>query len=108
MIQLPAILGFTNPEALALLIVLPLWWVWRRRRSEDAIIFSRTGILAKGPRAGQGIARAIFVLRNVAIASVILALARPRSGAHVENITNSGINIVLSIDLSSSMLAQDF
>jgi Ca-activated chloride channel family protein len=65
-------------------------------------------VLARGPRAGQGIARLIFVLRNVVIASVIIALARPRSGAHVENITSSGINIVLSLDLSSSMLAQDF
>ena len=108
MIHLPSILGFQNPEALLLLLVLPVWWFWRRRRSEDAIIFSRTGVLARGPRAGQGVARAIFILRNVAIASVILALARPRSGAHVENITSSGINIVLSIDLSSSMLAQDF
>jgi Ca-activated chloride channel family protein len=104
----PSILGFQNTEALLLLLVLPLWWVWRRRRSEDAIVFSRTGVLARGPRAGQGIARAIFVLRNIVIASVIIALARPRSGAHVENISTSGINIVLSLDLSSSMLAQDF
>jgi Ca-activated chloride channel family protein len=104
----PSILGFQNTEALLLLLVLPIWWVWRRRRSEDAIVFSRTGVLAKGPRAGQGIARAIFILRNIVIASVIVALARPRSGAHVENISTSGINIVLSLDLSSSMLAQDF
>ena len=104
----PSILGFQNPEALALLLILPVWWLWRRKRSEDAIVFSRTGVLARGPRAGQGIARLIFVLRNLVIASVIVALARPRSGAHVENISSSGINIVLSMDLSSSMLAQDF
>ena len=65
-------------------------------------------MLAKGPRAGQLIARAIFVLRNVALAALILALARPRTGARVENVTTSGINIVLAIDLSSSMLAEDF
>jgi len=101
-------LEIQSPWALLLLMLLPLWWVWRRRRSEDAIVFSRTGVLARGPRAGQGIARAIFILRNVALAGVILALARPRSGARVENVTTSGINIVLSLDLSSSMLAQDF
>lgn len=101
-------LEIQSPWALVLLLLLPLWWVWRRRRSEDAIVFSRTGVLARGPRAGQGIARAIFILRNVALAGVILALARPRTGARVENITTSGINIVLSLDLSSSMLAQDF
>ena len=104
----PSILGFQNPEALLLLLILPVWWLWRRRRSEDAIVFSRTGVLARGPRAGRAIARTIFILRNVAIAGIVVALARPRSGARVENISSSGINIVLSLDLSSSMLAQDF
>jgi Ca-activated chloride channel family protein len=107
-VNIPSILGFQNPEALALLLILPIWWLWRRKRSEDAIVFSRTEVLARGPKAGRGIARFIFILRNVVIASVIVALARPRSGAHVENISSSGINIVLSLDLSSSMLAQDF
>jgi Ca-activated chloride channel family protein len=97
-----------TPQALVLLLVLPAWWIWRRRYAPAAIVFSRTGVLARGPRAGKGIARAIFVLRNVAIAGLVIALARPRSGARVENVTTSGINIVLAIDLSSSMLAQDF
>ncbi len=99
---------FETPLALLLLLFLPLWWLWRRRRSEDAIVFSRTSVLGRGPRAGQGIGRTIFFLRNLAIAAVVVALARPRSGAHVENVTSSGINIVLALDLSSSMLAQDF
>jgi Ca-activated chloride channel family protein len=107
-VTFPSILGFQNPEALLLLLLLPAWWLWRRKRSEDAIVFSRTGVLARGPKAGRAIARLIFILRNIAIAGVIVALARPRSGAHVENISSSGINIVLSLDLSSSMLAQDF
>ena len=106
--NIPSILGFQNTEALLLLLVLPVWWLWRRRRSDDAIVFSRTNVLARGPKAGRGIARLIFLLRNIAIASVIIALARPRSGAHIENISSSGINIVMSLDLSSSMLAQDF
>ena len=102
------ILRFETPWALALLILLPLWWLWRRRHSPGAIVFSRTSVLARGPRAGQLIARAIFVLRNLALAALIIALARPRTGARVENITTSGINIVLAIDLSRSMLAEDF
>src|SRR5215213_512352 len=101
-------LELQTPEALLLLLLLPLWWLWRRRNAPGAIVFSRTGVLARGPRAGRAIARAIFTLRNVALASMIIALARPRTGARVENITTSGINIVLAIDLSSSMLAEDF
>ncbi|MFN2602059.1 MAG: VWA domain-containing protein [Gemmatimonadaceae bacterium] len=99
---------FETPMALLLLLLLPAWWLWRRRQAPDAIVFSRTGVLAKGPRAGQLIARLIFILRNVALVALILALARPRTGARVENITTSGINIVLAVDLSSSMLAEDF
>ena len=105
---IPDFAEFQLPQALALLLILPVWWYWRRRRPEDAIVFSRTAVLGKGPRAGRGIARAIFVLRNIVLASLIVALARPRSGARVESRTSSGINIVLSLDLSSSMLAQDF
>jgi Ca-activated chloride channel family protein len=99
---------FETPMALWLLLLLPAWWLWRRRQAPDAIVFSRTGVLAKGPRAGQLIARLIFILRNVALVALILALARPRTGARVENVTTSGINIVLAVDLSSSMLAEDF
>src|ERR1044071_456137 len=47
-------------------------------------------------------------MRNLLLASTIVALSRPRSGAHAEDVTTEGINIVLAIDLSSSMLAQDF
>ena len=108
MFMMPDFAEFLLPQALLLLLLLPVWWAWRRRRSEDAIVFSRTGVLARGPRAGKGVARAIFILRNIVLASLIIALARPRSGARMENQTSSGINIVLSLDLSSSMLAQDF
>jgi Ca-activated chloride channel homolog len=99
---------FYTPEALWLLLLLPAWWIWRRLRRKDAIVFSRTSVLATGPRSGSWIPRAIFLLRNLALASFIVALARPRSGAHVETQTSEGINIVLAIDLSSSMLALDF
>jgi Ca-activated chloride channel family protein len=97
-----------TPEALWLLLLLPAWWLWRRLRRKDAIVFSRTSVLAAGPATGSWIPKAIFVLRNVALASLVVALARPRSGAHVETQTSEGINIVLAIDLSSSMLALDF
>lgn len=107
MSALPAV-TFQSPWLLLLLLLLPLWWWRRRRHHPPAIVFSRVDALAAGPRAGRLVTRSLFVLRNLLLAGVIVALARPRSGARVENTTTSGINIVLVIDISSSMLAQDF
>src|SRR4051812_19826945 len=100
--------SFISPWALLLLLVLPAWWIWRARRQRPAIVFSRTGALAKGPRAGRAVMLGLFLLRNLLLVAGCIALARPRSGARAENVTTEGINIVIAIDLSSSMLAQDF
>src|SRR3954470_7362560 len=99
---------FASPFWLLLLLLLPAWWLLARRRKPAAIVFSRVGTLAKGPRAGRALARALAILRNLALATGIVALARPRSGAHAETSTSEGINIVIAFDISSSMLAQDF
>jgi Ca-activated chloride channel family protein len=101
-------LQFASPWWLLLLLLLPAWWLISRRRTPAAIVFSRVSTLARGPRAGRGLARALAVLRNLALASGIVALARPRSGAHAETSTSEGINIVVAFDISSSMLALDF
>src|SRR5689334_3877679 len=101
-------LQFVTPWVLVLLVGLPIWWIWRGRHRPPAIVFSRVPVLERGPRAGRAITFLLFWLRNLLLAGAIIALARPRSGARAENVTSQGINIVLAIDLSSSMLAQDF
>jgi Ca-activated chloride channel family protein len=107
MIDLGAI-QFASPWALPLLLVVPGWWLWRRRRHQPAIVFSRVAALARGPRAGRGVTRTLFALLNLLLLGAIMALARPRSGARAEDVTSEGINIVIAFDISSSMLAQDF
>jgi Ca-activated chloride channel family protein len=97
-----------TPWALLLLLALPAWWLIRARRRPPAITFSRTSTLARGPRVGSGVERTLFVLRNLVLVGLVVALARPRSAGRAENVTSQGINIVLVIDLSSSMLAEDF
>ena len=101
-------LEFGAPWVLLLLLLLPIWWVWRRRRRPAAIVFSRVSVLAAGPRAGRAIARSLVVARNLVLAGLIVALARPRSAGRAEQSTTEGINIVIAFDISSSMLAEDF
>jgi Ca-activated chloride channel family protein len=99
---------FGSPWVLVLLLCLPAWWYWRRRRRPPAIVFSRVGVLANGPRAGRAIARALYLARNFVLIGLIIALARPRSAGRAEQSTTEGINIVIAFDISSSMLAEDF
>ena len=49
-----------------------------------------------------------FLLRTAALSLIIIALARPRSSSDVEKIDTEGIDIVLAMDVSTSMLARDF
>lgn len=107
MIHLPQF-QLVTPLALLLLLALPIWWLLRARKKPPAITFSRTATLARGPRVGSAVERMLFILRNVVLVALVLVLARPRGVGHAENVTSQGINIVLVIDLSSSMLAEDF
>ena len=102
------ILDFGQPWWLALLALPALWLWWRRRRRPGAILFSRVDVLARGPSLGRWAARIFLASRVLAICGVCLALARPRAGARVEQVSGDGISIILAIDLSSSMLAEDF
>lgn len=107
MIELLAV-DFASPWLLLLLLLIPFWWLWRRRRRPPAIVFSRADVLARGRRGGALTRHTLTTLRVLLIAGLIVALARPRSGAHTENVNSEGINIVIAIDLSSSMLSEDF
>jgi len=101
-------LQFHTPWILLLLLLLPGWWWWRRRRYPPAIVFSRVGLLARGPRRGAWISRAIIGLRTLALAGLVVAMARPRMAGRSEQSNSEGINIVIAFDISSSMLAEDF
>ncbi len=103
-------LNFAHPGFLLLLLLLPLWAVWRRRmrQRDDAIPFSRVGVLARGPRPRIAWVRLLPWCRGVALAGFIVAAAQPRSGARAEKVSSDGIDIALAVDISSSMLAEDF
>lgn len=100
--------GFAHPWALLLLplLGLVLWWL---RGRERALIHSRAGTLAAVSGGGARLlARLPGWLRIAALALLIFALAGPRTGAAVVDVNAEGIAIVVALDISSSMLAEDF
>jgi Ca-activated chloride channel homolog len=103
---------FANPAFLWLLLFLPaigyyLWW--RRRKMTVVLQFSSLQVFDKIPRTVRERMRHIPIgLRMMAIALFIIALARPQSVSDKQNISTEGIDIVLELDLSGSMLAEDF
>ena len=62
-----------------------------------------------GGRSVLGVLRHLpFLLRTVALVMIVIAVARPRSSSDVEKIDTEGIDIVMAMDVSTSMLARDF
>jgi Ca-activated chloride channel family protein len=101
--------GFAHPWALLLLLLLPLYWLLSRRWGHPALVHSRTVILARLTRGrARLLARLPSWFRTGAVIALILAIATPRTGLSAVDVEADGIAIVLTIDVSSSMLAEDF
>jgi Ca-activated chloride channel family protein len=103
---------FANPSFLYGLALLPLLVFWYLRRSDEETSDLRYSTL--GPFAGlrpslkERLHPLPFILRLAVIAVLIVALARPQTSASAENVYTEGIDIVLLLDISGSMLAEDF
>ncbi len=97
---------FETPWALAFLLLLPIWWMWRKERG--GFRYSRGAVAAQAERGpSRGLARLPAALRSLAVVALIVALARPQTGVTTEEIEAEGIAIALVVDVSSSMLALD-
>ena len=100
-----------NPEALILLGLLPalaLWYRSRYRRRYPSIRMSNLKAIGQEASWRTFLRKFLPVLRALAFCALIIALARPQKSLQEEQITAEGIDISLVMDLSSSMLAQDF
>lgn len=101
---------FANPEFFWLLILLPLmigWYIWRSGKLQGTLRMSTvTGFLKVKSRFAffrhYGI-----VLRSLALIALVIAIARPQSALSWENSTTEGIDIIISMDISGSMLSED-
>jgi len=98
-----------NPMALALVAVLPLAAVVTARRAGERAI-PMPGLDGIRVRAGRRAVLARFgtALRYLALALLIVGLARPRMGFQVTEETRKGVDIMLGLDVSYSMLARDY
>ena len=103
---------FANPELLWLLtVLLPMvaLYVWRERKGAAAVRIASVTPLVGAVRGVRYWARHLpFVLRCGAVALLVVALARPQSTEQGSSTTTQGIDIVLTMDVSTSMLARDF
>jgi Ca-activated chloride channel family protein len=105
-------LTFSNPGYLLLLLVIPLLVVWyfyrRKRNTADLQISTIEGFAQVGHNLKFYIYHALYVLRLFALALLIIALARPQTSLSRQDISVEGIDLVVALDVSSSMLAMDF
>ena len=105
-------LSFAHPYFFALLALIPLmiWWQLQSKK-KDSPAFRLTTISGISNVRHTWRVRyrpVLFVLRIIGLAALVVALARPRSSNVTETIDSDGIDIVIALDVSGSMLAEDF
>jgi Ca-activated chloride channel family protein len=92
---------FAHPEFFWLFISIPLmvgWYIWKQRQLQGNLSVPTL----------KGFRHYAIVLRCLAVAALVVALARPQSSLSWQNSTTEGIDIVIASDISGSMLAEDF
>lgn len=103
---------FADWGFLLLLLLMPGLWFWYRRRGQrrEATIryFSIQGIKELAGRRQDWKADLLFILKLTSLALLLLTLARPQKGDTVREFSTEGIDIMMVLDISSSMRAVDF
>lgn len=102
---------FHNKEFLWLLAIIPLLAIWCfvvRKKDIASLTISRTKSFGEGSSLLSKLRVILYIFRLLAIALIIVALARPRNvSVSKRTKANRGIDIVMAIDVSASMLARD-
>lgn len=104
---------FANPEFLILLVFIPIliyWYLKKNKNLSGTLKYSNLGLVKSVEKYSnkKKYRHGIFVLRLVALSILIICFARPQSGHTEEEVITEGVDIVLALDISSSMLAEDF
>ena len=103
---------FDNPWCLLLLLLLIpaiVWYILKHKKAQAAMNVSSTGAFDKMPRTYKAYLRhVVFALRLLAIACVIVVLARPMTTDSWQKSSTEGVDVVVALDISGSMLSRDF
>lgn len=103
---------FANPELFfLLLLLLPVivWYVFRQKQQRASVRISTISAFSATRKTFRNYLRhVLFGLRVLALVVFITALARPQSTDRWEDVTTEGIDIIIALDISPSMLARDF
>ncbi len=103
---------FKHPQFFWLLLLVPLMaaYYWKVKRFTRPVVkISSTDAFRNYPKSWkQRLVNLPLIFRFVTITFLIVALARPQSTSSSSNVTTEGISIVVALDISTSMLAEDF
>jgi Ca-activated chloride channel homolog len=103
---------FAQPHYFYLLLLVPVlvfWYFYRSKRNNADILLSSTEGFEAGRRGIRLILyHGLYVMRMLAIILLIIVLARPQTSLSRQDISVEGIDIMLALDISSSMMSEDF
>lgn len=102
--------NFINPDFLYLLAIPLAYIIWlslKKRNLSSEIIFSNTQSIKHTKTLKIKLRKLPIIIKLISCCLLIFALARPQSSTNWEESTTEGIDIVLSMDISGSMLAED-
>ena len=103
---------FAYKPFLYFLLVIPLlvvYYIWRGKYLYSEMQYSHSGFIRNVKKSFRlYLLHLPFFLRMLVLALIIIALARPQSTSRTQDITIEGIDIVVALDISGSMLAEDF
>lgn len=102
---------FVNPQFFWLLLLLPvllLWYLWMRKKQTASLKISTISGFKTGKNWVASLKPLLFALRLLALSALIVAMARPRTvDESTKTKSTRGIDIIMAMDLSASMLARD-
>jgi len=102
---------FAYPEVFGLFVLIPAmlyWYLNKYDRKQGALKVSSLAVIRKSSSWKSTFRHAPFVIRLLAVCCIIMAMARPQTRNDEELKNGQGIDIILCLDVSGSMLAQDF